>query len=107
MTQRKQFKILTLKFHPDKNPDDAQAKLKFQQLNEAYQILSNPKTKQVYDMTGDLSSTDIHDIRSFCDAYLYYREIYKRVEVEDIEQFEKTYRGSADEEEDLFDAYFE
>ncbi len=99
--------MLAIQFHPDKNHEDPNAKEKFQQINEAYQILMDPKTKQVYDMTGDLASSNIKDIRSFVDAYLYYREKYKQIDEQDIIDFEKHYKGGPEEEEDLIDYYFE
>lgn len=76
-------------------------------MNEAYQILSDPKTRQVYDATGEFGDSSIQDIRSFVDAYLYYREKYKKIEVSDIEAFAKTYRGGEEEKEDLIGYYFE
>ena len=99
--------MLAIQFHPDKNADDPTAKDKFQQLNEAYQILIDPKTRSVYDMNGDLESTNIKDIRQFVDAYLYYRDKFKKIEVQDIQDFEKRYKGSPEEEEDLVDYYYE
>ena len=105
--QRKQYKLLALQFHPDKNHEDPKAGEKFQQLSEAYQILIDPQTRAVYDKTGSFGSTNIKDVRSFVDAYLYYREKYKQIEVRDIEAFAKTYRGGDDEKEDLLDYYFE
>jgi len=103
---RKRFKLLTIEFHPDKNPSP-EAKEKFQQINEAYQILIDPQTKRVYDQTGDFASTNIKDIRAFVDAYLYYREKFKQIEVKDIEDFAKSYKGGKEEEEDLMDYYDE
>jgi len=79
----------------------------FQQISEAYKILSDPKTRKVYDSTGDLHHTSLKDIRAFVDAYLYYREQYKKIEKEDIIEFEKRYRNGPEEEEDLLDFYFE
>ena len=45
------------------------------------------------------------DEAAFQSAYDYYRNIYKKVTVEDIVKFEDRYRGSAEEEEDLLDFY--
>ena len=39
--------------HPDKNPDDPQAVENFQKLNQAYQLLSDPKKRKRYDDFGD------------------------------------------------------
>jgi molecular chaperone DnaJ len=46
------FKKLAAKHHPDKNPDDADASQRFKEINAAYQILSDPKKRAVYDRFG-------------------------------------------------------
>ncbi len=40
-------------FHPDLHPDDPKAKAKFQLLNEAYEVLNDPKKRQLYDQYGE------------------------------------------------------
>lgn len=48
---KKAFRKLAMKYHPDRNKEpDAEAK--FKEINEAYQVLSDPKTKQTYDTYG-------------------------------------------------------
>jgi molecular chaperone DnaJ len=46
---------LALRFHPDRNPGDAQAEAQFKEVNEAYQILSDENKRAEYDLHSHLS----------------------------------------------------
>ena len=39
---KKSYRTLALQFHPDKNQEDPEARVKFQKLTEAYQLLTDP-----------------------------------------------------------------
>lgn len=49
---KKAYRKVAIKFHPDKNPDDATAEEKFKEAAEAYEILSNADKKARYDQYG-------------------------------------------------------
>ena len=49
---KKAFRKLARKIHPDVNPGDKSAEQKFKELNEAYEVLSDPKKRQQYDQFG-------------------------------------------------------
>src|SRR5713226_7976391 len=46
------FRKLARKYHPDLNPGDKAAEEKFKQLQEAYDVLSDGKKRQMYDQYG-------------------------------------------------------
>lgn len=47
------YRKMSLKWHPDKNPGDDAAKAKFQDVAEAYEVLSDSEKRQVYDIHGE------------------------------------------------------
>jgi molecular chaperone DnaJ len=49
---KKAYRRLALKYHPDKNPGDKAAEEQFKELGEAYEILSDPQKRAIYDQHG-------------------------------------------------------
>src|SRR5437763_17001842 len=72
---KRSYRRLAMKYHPDRNPGDAEAELKFKECAEAYEILSDDGKRRRYDQFGhagvqgahDFSHMDVGDIFSMFD----------------------------------------
>lgn len=57
---KKAYRRLAMKWHPDKNPNNKkEAETKFKQISEAYEVLSDPQKKAIYDQYGEEGLKDM------------------------------------------------
>lgn len=56
---KKAYRRLALRWHPDKNPDNADATAQFQKISTAYEVLSDPERREMYDTTGCVDAEEL------------------------------------------------
>lgn len=97
----KAYKKLALKHHPDKGGD----KTKFQALSLAHSILSDEEKRKVYDETGTLDENNGLSDQDFDFWYGYFRNLFPKVTIADINNLQTQYVGSEEEKTDIIAAY--
>jgi DnaJ family protein C protein 9 len=97
----KAYKKLALKHHPDKGGD----KTKFQALSLAHSILSDEEKRKVYDETGTLDENNTLSEQDFDFWYGYFRNLFPKVTIADIDKLQTQYVGSEEEKNDIIAAY--
>jgi molecular chaperone DnaJ len=77
---KRSYRRLAMKYHPDRNPGDADAESKFKEAAEAYEVLSDAERRSTYDRFGHagLRGTPGHDFRSMNpnDIFSMFEEIF-------------------------------
>ncbi|XP_028397890.1 dnaJ homolog subfamily C member 9-like [Dendronephthya gigantea] len=101
---KKAYRRLSLKVHPDRVDSDQKelATKKFQAISKVYSILANKELRAVYDETGEVGEEMVQQER---DWMYYWRVLFPKITEEDIKKFEKQYKGSDEELNDLKSAY--
>ncbi|QPJ66218.1 MAG: molecular chaperone DnaJ [Candidatus Nitrohelix vancouverensis] len=75
---KKAYRKLALQFHPDKNPGDHEAEDKFKEASEAYDVLKDPKKKQIYDQYGHegLKGQGFSGFQGFDDIFSAFGDVF-------------------------------
>lgn len=105
---KKAYHKASLQFHPDRvKPKERElATKKFQALGAVYKILSDKDSRALYDESGEVDDEGDASLNDR-DWSEYWRVLFKKVTLDDIKNFEKKYRHSDEEAEDLKKAYLE
>lgn len=114
---KKAYHKQALQYHPDKQiqlnlstEEMEKSKLKFQAISFTYQLLSNEESRTEYDQTGYIpSEDDLDDDNTNKDGVQQWKDLFSRmfgkVTVSDIDRFEKKYKRSEEERQDVLKYY--
>ncbi len=78
---KKNYRRLAMQFHPDRNPGDKEAEERFKEAAEAYEVLSDPQKRSIYDQYGHegLSGTGYRGFSGFEEVFSSFGSIFEDI----------------------------
>ncbi|MGD0277189.1 MAG: molecular chaperone DnaJ [Syntrophales bacterium] len=75
------YRKLAMQHHPDRNPGDKEAEEKFKEAAEAYEVLTDPQKRQIYDQYGHegLNGAGFHGFSGFEDIFTSFGGIFEDI----------------------------
>lgn len=75
---KKAYRKLALKHHPDRNPGDKDAEVRFKEASEAFQVLSDAEKRQIYDQFGfeGLEGTGYSGVGGIEDIFTHFEDLF-------------------------------
>ncbi len=76
---KRAYRRLARKYHPDRNPGDKEAEEKFKEISEAYEVLSDPEKRAIYDNYGysGLKSSGYSGFEDVSDIFKTFSDIFE------------------------------
>lgn len=99
---KKQYRKLTRKHHPDLNPNDEKAEARFQEINEAKEVLMDPEKRKKYDKYGK----DWEHAEQYENARKQQQSQQQYTYSNDASDFGSHFNGDAGQYSDFFESMF-
>ncbi len=76
---KRAYRRLAMKYHPDRNPGDKEAEEKFKEISEAYEVLSDPQKRALYDREGyaGLKSSGYSGFEDISDIFKTFSDLFE------------------------------
>ena len=105
---KKAYYKMSLQVHPDRvaKEERPNATKKFQSISQVYDILSNTEKRALYDESGEIDENTVI-LEENRDWDSYWRILFNKITIAEIEKFHGEYRHSEEENRDVIAAYIE